>query len=399
MGGLGPYLEYDGEDYICSICDRYFRTDGALFAHCRATTRHEWSTDFESNQDLRDHLVGYHHACLECNIFLESAEGLRSHDISDHCLCDVCDKYFSNENNLRMKHQAKTLECYGCYHNFKSFSGMLIHLESGACSSGVTEDTVDDLAKECYQSRRYTVETDGGWRYECPECEKEFTKLSALYQHVEDVPSCSHLANGDGCLAKLERFMASRSHKGPVLTTVPPGARITGVNNQGIPKNYKRHLLTPCIPNLGSKSNPKMIQAYKLHFALVAILLAQCMADTTSDSSGTSSPTGPTIPPRRRLPRPPDSPKGPSHRKHTEDTSSTSTPQLTKLPPSSTAKAANSAIVASQSHWEWVELLAFCDNEISELPSPWNVAELSGVSSKMACGFCSHEMCGHGGQV
>lgn len=134
MGGLGPYLEYDGEDYICSICDRYFRTDGALFAQCRATTRHEWcercrrvfiseasknahiqasnkhhpcrscreATDFESNQDLRDHLVGYHHACLECNIFLESAEGLRSHDISDHCLCDVCDKYFSNENNLRM---------------------------------------------------------------------------------------------------------------------------------------------------------------------------------------------------------------------------------------------------------------------------------------------------------
>ncbi|KAL7651653.1 hypothetical protein ACMYSQ_008991 [Aspergillus niger] len=145
--------------------------------------------------------------------FLESAEGLRSHDISDHCLCDVCDKYFSNENNLRMhrqKHQAKTLECYGCYHNFKSFSGMLIHLESGACPSGVTEDTVDDLAKECYQSRRYTVETDGGWRYECPECEKEFTKLSALYQHVEDVPACSHLVNGDGCLAKLEHFMASR---------------------------------------------------------------------------------------------------------------------------------------------------------------------------------------------
>ena len=25
---------------------------------------------------------------------------------------------------------------------------------------------------------------------------------------------------------------------------------------------------------------------------------------------------------------------------------------------------------------EWVELLAFGDNEISELPSPWNVSEL-----------------------
>ncbi|GLA40727.1 hypothetical protein AnigIFM63309_008561 [Aspergillus niger] len=66
-----------------------------------------------------------------------------------------------------------------------------------------------------------------------------------------------------------------------------------------------------------------MIRAYKLHFALVAILLAQYMADTTSDSSGTSSPTGSTIPPRRRLPRPPESPKGPSHGKHTEDTTTT----------------------------------------------------------------------------
>lgn len=87
---------------------------------------------------------------------------------------------------------------------------MLIHLESGACHSGVVEETIDDLAKECYQSRKYIVETDGGWHYECPDCERQFWKLSALYQHVEDVPACSYLATGDCCLAKLERFMASR---------------------------------------------------------------------------------------------------------------------------------------------------------------------------------------------
>ena len=30
--------------------------------------------------------------------------------------------------------------------------------------------------------------------------------------------------------------------------------------------------------------------------------------------------------------------------------------------------------------------------------SVWNLGGHR-VSSKMACGFCSHEMCGHGGQV
>ncbi|BCR98405.1 putative C2H2 finger domain protein [Aspergillus luchuensis] len=245
MGDLGPYLEYDGEDYICTICDRCFRTEGALFAHCRATTRHEWCErcrrvfvsedsknahiraskrhnlcrsccepiDFETNEDLRDHLEDYHHACLECNIFFKSAEDVLSHDISVHHYCNICDRYFGNENNLRMhrqKHQPMDVECYGCYHRFRSFSGMLIHLESGACQSGVSEETIDDLATECYQSRKYIVGTDGDWQYECPDCERQFWQLSALYQHVEDVPACSYLATGDGCLAKLERFMASR---------------------------------------------------------------------------------------------------------------------------------------------------------------------------------------------
>lgn len=33
-----------------------------------------------------------------------------------------------------------------------------------------------------------------------------FSELSALYQHAENVPSCSSL-NKHGCLTKLERFI------------------------------------------------------------------------------------------------------------------------------------------------------------------------------------------------
>ena len=43
--------------------------------------------------------------------------------------------------------------------------------------------------------------------YKCPSCEGKFSKLSALYQHAEDVPPCASPINGHGCLAKLERFI------------------------------------------------------------------------------------------------------------------------------------------------------------------------------------------------
>ena len=87
---------------------------------------------------------------------------------------------------------------------------MLVHLESGNCASGATEDELDNMAHECYQSRKYIKDglEDGGWLYRCPSCEGEFSKLSALYQHAEDVPPCSDPINGQGCLVKLERFIA-----------------------------------------------------------------------------------------------------------------------------------------------------------------------------------------------
>lgn len=100
------------------------------------------------------------------------------------------------------------MECCCCYKTLKSFSGVLIHLESGSCPSSITEEEIDKIACEFYQSKKYiNEEFDGGWLYKCPHCEMEFSKLSALYQHVEDVPSCSFLINGHGRLAKLERFI------------------------------------------------------------------------------------------------------------------------------------------------------------------------------------------------
>ncbi|PYH99183.1 hypothetical protein BO71DRAFT_446665 [Aspergillus ellipticus CBS 707.79] len=184
--GLGLYLAYNGVEYECLICERAFISADALYAHCRQTSLHEWcerccrvfisnSSKFAHLRKSNRHHVEIHYACLDCNLCYESAIELQEHDISQHHLCVICDIYFSSENNLRMhqqRHQARTTECYGCYRSFKSFSGMLIHLEAGSCASG------------------------------------EFSKLSALCQYVEDMPMCSFLSRGHGCLAKLERFVA-----------------------------------------------------------------------------------------------------------------------------------------------------------------------------------------------
>ncbi|KAL3410501.1 hypothetical protein V8F44DRAFT_635094 [Aspergillus fumigatus] len=225
---LGPYLACDGVDYECTICERFFCSESALYAHCRQTSRHQWcercfrvfisvqAKDAHLRKSSRHNVLKSHHFCPQCNVYYDSVEQLQEHDVTRHHLCVKCGDYFTNKNNLQMihqqKHQPRNLECYGCYQNFKSFSGMLIHLESGSCASDTTEEDIDDIAHDCYQSRKY-IDDDlehGGWLYRCPSCEMRFPKLSALYQHAEDVPPCSSPLNGQGCLAKLKRFVARR---------------------------------------------------------------------------------------------------------------------------------------------------------------------------------------------
>lgn len=263
---LGPYLAYDGVDYECTICERFFGSETALYAHCRQTSQHLWCErcvrvfvsssakdahirnssshnicwmcpqpqDFRSNETLQDHLVKSHHFCPDCDIYFNSFKKLEEHDVVAHQLCVKCGDYFTSKNSLQMvagqpilnssmclvltapllqhqqKHQPRSMECYGCYQTFKSFSGMLIHLESGNCASRATEGELDDIAHKCYQSRKYINDRPdgGGWFYKCPSCESEFTKLSALYQHAEDIPLCSSPVNGYNCLDKLEHFIA-----------------------------------------------------------------------------------------------------------------------------------------------------------------------------------------------
>ncbi|KAL3485431.1 hypothetical protein BJX62DRAFT_38278 [Aspergillus germanicus] len=225
---LGPYLEYDDGYYVCTLCQRYFNSENALYSHCRYTSHHEWcercfrvfrttqakeahleassshhicrrcndpGPDFESYPELKRHLEQYHHHCSPCDLYYRTAAGLQQHDVSHHNLCVECGDFFSNPNNLRMHkqtHDPRNLTCYGynCLRTFKSFSGMLIHLESGGCESGATKDDVDDIARSSYDNWEYMEYGDDDRPYCCPKCGASFRKLSALYQHVEDVLDC-----------------------------------------------------------------------------------------------------------------------------------------------------------------------------------------------------------------
>ncbi|KAK9555901.1 hypothetical protein V6000_008619 [Aspergillus fumigatus] len=214
---LGPHLYYDGEDYKCLLCDRWFETEKALYDHCRYTSRHEWCetcrrvfvSTTAKNQHLFDSPV-HSHICTLCSSRprFDTALELKAHRIDYHNLCGICGKYFDNENNLRMhqqRHQARNLQCYGCHQSFKTFSGMLIHLESGSCPSGTDIDDINRLARQCYQSRKY-IDTAGD--YICPACDKFCSKLSGLFQHVEDSLGCLYLKEGGQCLAKLEYYIS-----------------------------------------------------------------------------------------------------------------------------------------------------------------------------------------------
>lgn len=89
---------------------------------------------------------------------------------------------------------------------------MLIHLESGNCQSGTDKERIDDLFCEWDQGWKYKLDDDEGEGliFLCPECDKDFPRLSALYQHAEDVPRCSYLTEEGGCLDELRVFIERR---------------------------------------------------------------------------------------------------------------------------------------------------------------------------------------------
>ena len=72
----------------------------------------------------------------------------------------------------------------------------MIHLESGACESGIDIIDLNESAAMCFQWKAYLDEDfqsevlgrrglqSGDYPFNCPNCDERFTKMSGLFQHV-----------------------------------------------------------------------------------------------------------------------------------------------------------------------------------------------------------------------
>ncbi|KAF2092823.1 hypothetical protein NA57DRAFT_49675 [Rhizodiscina lignyota] len=157
----------------------------------------------------------------------ESPEERERHWKLDY-VCPTCHKHHQNANSLyqhKLVHLPLEHECFCCTRTFSTIPGMLIHLESGACSSGVSIASVNRQAAKCYQwnwwinDEVFREETmlnredikeffgDDALPFYCSKYHTDFPKLSSLFQHIES-PACEQTM-ADFPIGKLVRWLGN----------------------------------------------------------------------------------------------------------------------------------------------------------------------------------------------
>ncbi|KAF2024781.1 hypothetical protein EK21DRAFT_93777 [Setomelanomma holmii] len=217
---------------LCHRCDRSFRTYSALYQHERDSSNHHecpvCDYDGTSWEDLLEHCreEGCRDVCGGCNngqgtLWAEDCDEYWEH-VEDYNVCTECERHFSSASNLyqhKLSHRQLMYECYCCDRTFKTYGGMIIHLERGTCGD-TDEISMNELAAEC-RKWRYFIYTNfqndmyncvplehGLDPYYCPTCDASMPKLSSLFQHIES-DSCDQTL-GDSVIGQLRNYLASR---------------------------------------------------------------------------------------------------------------------------------------------------------------------------------------------
>ncbi|KAK2061321.1 hypothetical protein LY76DRAFT_624641 [Colletotrichum caudatum] len=171
--------------------------------------------EFLSAEDLENHRNRYHPYCGPCNRPFDTSDSLQQHATAVHNTCHECGDSFNSPSNLKNHqrvHAPKNVKCPGCPKTFDRDSAMMLHLEAGSCSSGVTAEEVDDIANECYQSRHY-ISDDPDYDFCCPTCQVPFLWMSGALQHAES-DACSEGLAKDASLGKFLHFLRRQISKG-----------------------------------------------------------------------------------------------------------------------------------------------------------------------------------------
>ncbi|KAK0618931.1 hypothetical protein B0T14DRAFT_197994 [Immersiella caudata] len=143
---MGPPKKEDANRY-CGECRKFFPNPNALRQHLLSATHAsefrccDCERNFVSTQALMRHLQDKVHKPKPAPVLERSPP-----------TCDECKRQFRTEEALRQHrssgiHLPRTFPCAagGCDSRFGSAAGMLQHLESGSCSSGMDRQELHNL--------------------------------------------------------------------------------------------------------------------------------------------------------------------------------------------------------------------------------------------------------------
>lgn len=210
--------------FECGTCGKGFPAGWrARDNHCRATG-HDWP-DFECdkcdacfrNERARwNHMVNMGHLgdntevweCEQCYHQEPTEAAIKDHEVEEHFWCRDCQRIFQNHNNIKMHlnsriHRGQDIDCPFCRTCFTTATGMVHHLENGACRNapGLTRDDIYRIVRrkdpngiiskkligwEGESGAQYEA-SDRAWNghaWECYFCHRGFRTLNSLNQHL-----------------------------------------------------------------------------------------------------------------------------------------------------------------------------------------------------------------------
>ena len=223
----------------CDTCSKDFTTWRGLKEHWVQSPLHPYcqrcDEHFEDFDELEDHYENSHHYCSRCERIFNNEYGLEEHyrQSSLHHYCSPCKKDFQSASNLKSVcqchpnlidirvmfadppllqhlnssvHRPRDVTCpfRGCGRAFVSRSALVLHLEEGACRSGIDRTTINRYVRQYDTSNIITdpsrLLTSGtssdntkyyasgrswnGHGYECYLCHSTYTSLASLNQHL-----------------------------------------------------------------------------------------------------------------------------------------------------------------------------------------------------------------------
>ncbi|KAL2128841.1 hypothetical protein VTI74DRAFT_8573 [Chaetomium olivicolor] len=188
---------HDIPDFECDTCDAYFGSEHARQQHMRAKG-HFYEKEEEETPGWE---------CRRCNNVFWTEQECRDHMVENHLYCADCDRHFMSYNNIKQHlnsktHRGSTVSCPFCPATYTTAAGMTHHLERGACPRAPhlnrdeiyrfvrSKDPNGVISKHSitwHKNAPTYSATEMAWNgcfYECYFCEREFSSLHGLNQHL-----------------------------------------------------------------------------------------------------------------------------------------------------------------------------------------------------------------------